>query len=85
MPIRALAVTAAFGPEVFAAPQCPEVAPRRIADEHDVSPVPAVATVGTAPRHVRFTPKADAAVAAATGLDPDFRGVVHALKVVGPR
>jgi hypothetical protein len=34
---------------------------------------------------VRFTPEADAAVAAAAGLDPDFRGVVHPLKVDGWR
>ncbi len=85
MPVRTLAVAAAFGAEMFAPPQRPEVTPRRIADQHDVSPVPAVATVGTAPRHVRFTPEADAAVAAAAGLDPDFCGVVHPIKVDGGR
>ena len=72
VPVGSFAVAPPLGPEVFAAPQRPEIAPRRIADEHDVSPVPAVAAVGPAPRHVGFTPEGDAAVAARRRPRPRF-------------
>ena len=54
-----------------------QVAPRGVADQHDVAAAPAVAAVGPAARHVRLAPEADAAVAAAAALDPDPRLVVE--------
>ena len=66
--------------EVLAPFQRPQIAPRGVADEHHVPPMPAVATVGPAPRHMRLTPKADAAVAAGPALNPDLRLVVQALR-----
>jgi hypothetical protein len=77
MAVRSFAVAPFLGAEVFAAPQRAQIAPRRIADEHDVAAVPAVAAIGPAARHVSFAPERDAPVAASTALDPDFRRVVH--------
>jgi hypothetical protein len=78
--VRAFAMTPPLGAEVLRAAQRPEVAARGIADQHHVAPVPAVAAVGPALRHVGFAAEGDAAVAAAAALDPDFRGVVHPSK-----
>ena len=61
-----------------------QVAPRRVADQHDVPPAPAVAAVGPAARHMRLAPKAHAAVAAAPALDVDLRLVVeHGTRLSG--
>ena len=68
---------------MFAPPQRPKIPSRGIADEYDVPPVAAVATVGPPLRHMGFTPEADAAVSARTALDPDFRRVVHGIKIAG--
>jgi len=78
-------VTTALRPEVFAPPQRPQIAPRRIADQHHVAAVPAIAAVGPALRHVRFASKGDAAVAARTALYPDSCRVVHGTKIDGSR
>ena len=78
----ALAVLAAAGAEVPAAPERGEVAALGVADEHDVAAAAAVAAVGPAARHVRLAAKADHAVAAAAALDVDLRSVEeHAAKL----
>ncbi len=75
--VRAFAVTPLPSPEVLAALQGRQVAPRWVADEDDVAAVAAVAAVGSAARDVRLTPERDAAVTAGSALDPDLRAVVH--------
>ncbi len=78
LPVGAFAVAAALGAEVLGPLEGAEIATGGVADEHHVAPVPAVPPVGPAARHVRLTAEADAAVAAGTALNPDFRLVVHA-------
>ena len=48
VPVGPFAMPPALGAEVLAAPQRAQVAPRRVADEHDIAAVPAVAAVGPA-------------------------------------
>ena len=80
--LLALAVDALRGAVVRRAAQRLEVAPRGVADQHDVAPAAAVAAVGAAARHVRLAAEAHAAVAAAATLDPDLRPIrEHALKL----
>ncbi len=74
---RPLPVAAAARLEVRLAPERLQIAQRVVADEHDVAAPTAVAAVGAALGHVRLTPEAQAAVAAATGLDVDSRSVLH--------
>ena len=65
--------------------QRPQVAPRRIADEDHVPPVPTVAAIGPAPRHMRLPPERDAPVPARATFHKYLRLVVHQLsRRVGP-
>ncbi len=56
-----------------------EVAQRVVAHEHDVAAAAAVAAVGAALGDVGLAAEAQAAVAAAAGLDVDARAIVHAM------
>ena len=60
-----------------AAPEGLEVTQRVVADEHDVAATTAVAAVRPTLGHVRLAAEAEAAVAAAAGLDVDSRSVLH--------
>ncbi len=77
MPERALAVAAALGLEVRAPAEALQVPERVVAHEHDVATAPAVAAVGAALGHVRLAAEAQAAVAAAAGLDVNARSILH--------
>ena len=76
MALGAAAVPAAPGAVVRAAPEALQVAQRLVADEHDVTSAPAVASVGTAARDVRFAAEARTAVAAGAGLYVNPRAIV---------
>ena len=77
---RPLAVAAAAGLEVRAAAVGLEVAQRVVADQDDVAAAAAVAAVGAALGHVGLAAEAEAAVAAAAGLNVDSRAIVHACR-----
>ena len=55
-----------------------EIAQRVVAHEHDVAAAAAVAAVRPALGHVRLAAEAEAAVAAAAGLDVDACAILHA-------
>ena len=67
--------------EVRPAPEALEVPLRVVADEHDIAAAAPVAAVGTALGHVRLTPEAEAAIAAAAGLHMDPRAILHTMIV----
>jgi hypothetical protein len=77
MPKRPLAMSAAAGPELRAAPVPAQVAQRVIAHKHDVAPAATVSSIGPAARDVRLAPKAQTAVTAGPGLDMDTRTILH--------
>jgi hypothetical protein len=79
MLVRPFPVLAPTAPEVLAPLQRTEIPLGRIANEHDVSPVPTVPTIGPTSRHVSLPSKADAPVATGSAFDPDLRLVVHQL------
>ena len=73
--VGALAVPAAGGLEVRAAPERREVAQRAVDDDLDVAAAPAVAAVGPALRHVRLAPERDHPVAAGAAAHVDLGAV----------
>jgi hypothetical protein len=75
--VRALAVAAALGREVRAAPEAGEVAQRRIGHHHDVAAAAAVAAVGPALGHVGLASEGDHAVPAVAAPHVDARAVVE--------
>src|SRR4051794_18290452 len=77
MPVSPFPMPPPLRPKVLAPLQCPQISPRRIANEHDVASMTAVAAVRAAARNARLAPKAPAAVSASTALNPDFRLVIH--------
>ena len=81
MPVRPFPMPPPPGPKVLAPPQRPQIPPRRIADEHDIPPMPAIPAVGPALRHMSLPPKAHAPVPPGSALNPDLRPVVHGSKV----
>jgi hypothetical protein len=78
MPVRPFPAFPATGPKVLATAQRTEIAPRCVANQHDVSTMPTIAAIRPTARHMSLPPKAHAPVAAASALNPDFRLVVHA-------
>jgi hypothetical protein len=79
-----LAVLPAARPEVLAAAERGEIAAALVADQHHISPAPAVAAIGPAARDVRLAPEADGAVAAATALNLNLGSVEeHAPTLAG--
>ena len=81
---RPLPVAPAACLEVRPAPEALQIAQRVVAHEHDVAAVAAVATVGPALGDVRLAPEAQAAVAAATGVDVDSSAVLHGIILACP-
>ena len=80
------AMSPALGAEVRGEPHRRQIAPRRIADEHDIAAAPAVAAVGPTPRHMGLTAKRDDAIAATPALDPDLGPIMkHLLKLADDR
>ena len=80
--LGALAVPAALGAEVRAAPEGLQVAQRVVAAQHHVPAAAAVAAVGAALGHVRLAAERQAAVAAARRREPrSWRPVMRASRV----
>src|SRR6202012_1214587 len=77
VPERTFAVTAAGRAAVRPALQLVLVAQRVVAEQDHVAAAAAVAAVGTALRHMRFTSEADAAVAAGARLHLYLLAVVE--------
>ena len=75
--VRALAVTAALGPEVSTAAKARQVAQRGVHHEDDVAAAAAVAAVRAALRDVRLAPERHHAVPAGTAPHVDARAVVE--------
>jgi large conductance mechanosensitive channel len=80
--LGALAVATSPRPEMRAAAEMLQVAQRVVADEHDVSPAPAVPAVGAALGHVGLAPEAQAAITAGTGLHVNSRTILHRRLIV---
>ena len=80
MPVRALPMPAAVRLPVLPAPEHLQITQMVVADHDHVGPAAAVATVGTAARHVGLTAERNGAVPAATGPDEYARAILkHAL------
>ena len=81
---RPLPVAAPARLEVRPAPEALQIAQRVVAHEHDVAAATAVATVRPALGHVRLAAEAEAAVAAAAGVDVDSRAILHGIILACP-
>src|ERR1041384_5134507 len=79
MPVRPFAVPPPSGTKVLASPQCPKIASRRIASQHDIPSVAPIAAIRPTARNMRLPPEGHAPVPAGSPLNPDFRLVVHPL------
>jgi hypothetical protein len=77
MAIGALAMLAGPRSKVLAPAQRPKIAPRRIANQHHVPPMAAIAAIRPAARNVRLSTEAHASIAPRTTFNPDFRSVIH--------
>jgi hypothetical protein len=75
--LAALAMTAAAGTEVTRVPKRGEIALRLIADDNDIATPTTIAAIGTTPRHMRLTPKADDAIATPPTLDINLGPVIE--------
>ena len=73
----AAAGTAASRTHLLVRPNAGEVAPPRVGDEHDVTTVTAVATVGAALRNELLAPEVERSVPAAATLHPDAGAIVE--------
>jgi NADP-dependent 3-hydroxy acid dehydrogenase YdfG len=63
-------------------PEALQITQRVVAEEHHFSAAPAVATVGTAPRHVRLASEARTPVPSGAGLQMDSRVVMQHAGIV---
>jgi NADP-dependent 3-hydroxy acid dehydrogenase YdfG len=84
VPERTLTVAATFGLEVSAAPEALKIAQGIIADEHDLATPTAVPAVGAALGDVSLAAKAQAAIAAAAGLNEDPCTILHPVRMADP-
>jgi hypothetical protein len=65
------------GAELRSAPETAEVTQRVVADEDHVATTAPVAAIGAATGDVSLAAKAEAAVAAGSGLHMDARAILH--------
>jgi hypothetical protein len=77
VPVGPFPMPSPLSPKVLAPPQSPKIAPRGIADEHDIAAMPPVSTIGPTLRHMSLPPERNAPVATSPALNPDLRLVVH--------
>jgi hypothetical protein len=77
--VRSLAVATALCPVDPAPAEFLEGSDRPVCDEHDVSPVSTIATVGTSAGDELLTAKAHHAVTTVTTVNDDLYTVYHAL------
>jgi hypothetical protein len=73
----ATADAAATGTQLLVRAETGEIPTLRIGDEHDVTAVTAVSSVGAATRHVLLAPEMDRAVTAAAGHRRQFGAVME--------
>src|SRR5262249_47217502 len=75
--VRPFPMLPASRAKVLAAAERPEIAARRVANQHHIPAVPPIPTVRTTARHISLAPKRDASVPPGTALNPNLRLVVH--------
>jgi len=86
MPIGPFTTLPTPGPKVLATAKSTEIATTCVADEHNVAAVTSVSAIWAATRHMSLPPKAHAAIATSSALNPDFGLVVHGMeRVVGEK